>query len=423
VQRLQRHSLQAATAALLAFSIASPATAVTVAEAVQTALERDPRYPLHQSTRSIGAGYREQAGSLLGGDPSLSLLAKSDELIGSDRGYQEYELGVSLPLWLPGQRGARRAIADSLDHQAAGELKLVAWEVTGKVLEQAWDLRLAIGAQQQARRQWDSAKGLERDIVRRVQAGESPRADRLMAQQETLNREAALDDAAAEVEHARLAWRSLTGLNELPVDLDRPAARPARSPAQSPPGSPNGLDPTHPRLMASMSETGTARAVRNDTRRNRRARPVLTFYAKRDRGLREDPYTNSIGAEISIPFGSGAHSAPGLAKAEAQLTSAQATLAVVERRIRLEQTQAERALEQAERRVKTAGRRDTLARSRVKLSRRAFELGESDLYPLLLARQQAADAALELGRSQLMIVRAAALYNHALGQTLGTLPR
>jgi outer membrane protein TolC len=395
---------------LLAFSIGSPATAITVAEAVQAALDRDPQYPLHQSTRAIGVGYREQAGSLLGGDPSLSLLAKSDELIGSDRGYQEYEAGVSLPLWLPGQRGARRAIADSLDTQAAGELKLVTWEVAGKVLDRGWQLRLAIAARQQAQRQWDSARQLERDIARRVQAGESPRGDRLMAEQETLAREAALDDATAEVEHARLAWRSLTGLDELPADLDQPAALSSQDS--------DGLDTLHPQLSAAMSESGTARAVRNDTSRNRRARPVLTFYAKRDRGVREDPYTNSVGAEVSIPFGSGAHSAPGLAKAEADLTTAQARLATVERQLQLDQQQAKHALEQAERRFKSAGRRDTLARSRVTLSQRAFELGESDLYQLLIARQQAADAALELERSKLMTVRATAMYNHALGQTL-----
>ena len=171
MQLLKRHSLRGATAALLILSINGAAIAGTVADAVQTALNRDPQYPLYEATRAVGAGYREQAGSLLGGDPSLSLLAKSDQLVGSDRGYQEYEAAVSLPLWLPGQRGARRGIAESLDRLAGTELQLVIWEVTGSVLERAWDLRLALGAEQQARKQWDSAKALERDIARRVRAG------------------------------------------------------------------------------------------------------------------------------------------------------------------------------------------------------------------------------------------------------------
>ena len=75
------------------------------AEAVRASLERHPEYPLYASRREVGAGYRQQADSLLGGDPEISLLAKSDTL-GSDDGYREYEAGLSLPLWLPGQRDA-----------------------------------------------------------------------------------------------------------------------------------------------------------------------------------------------------------------------------------------------------------------------------------------------------------------------------
>lgn len=393
-------------AGLLALSSASSVAAGGIADAVQAALERDPRYPLHESTRAVGAGYRQQADSLLGGDPSLSVLAKSDQLIGSDRGYQEYEAAVSLPLWLPGQRGARRSIADSLDNQATTELQLIGWEVVGSVLEKAWDLRLAQGAEQQARQQWQSAERLQRDIARRVRAGELPRGDLLLAEQETLNRRAALDDAADEVEHVGLAWRSLTGLDALPMDLE------LQTEAATDP------NPNHPLLLAALGETGTARARRNSTSKNRRAPPVLTLYAKRDRGVSDDPFTNSIGAEISIPFGSGAHSAPGIAEAEAELTRSQAALAEIERELVLTQKQAKHALKQAKRRLASAGRRDALGRSRLQLSQRAFELGEIDLYQLLLARQQAADAALDLERSELRIIRAIAINNHVLGHTL-----
>lgn len=411
MQILTPHPRWLIATALLFVMIVPPLSATTIADAVRVTLERDPHYPIHLATRAVGEGYRQQAGALLGGDPSLSLLAKSDQLLGTDNGYQEYEAAVSMPLWMPGQRGARQAIGERLDQQAGSELQLRTWEVAGKVLQAAWELRLAKSAQQQAQRQWDSAKTLQRDITRRVQAGELARADRLLAEQETLAREADFEDAVAEVEQAGLTWRSLTGLNELPVDLEQ-------SPVLA--TTPN---PNHPRLIAAMDGVSTAQAMRNDTSKNRRARPVLTVYAKRDRGMRNDPFTNSIGAEVSIPFGSGAHSAPGLAKAEAELTGAQSDLAAVERALSLDQRQSERALQQAERRFKTAARRDTLARSRVKLSRRAFALGETDLYQLLLARQAAADAALELERSKLMIVRATALHNHALGETYGVSPR
>lgn len=404
--RLFKH---AALALLL--TAATPVTAETLAAAVQSALERDPRYPLHQATRAVGDGYRRQADSLLGGDPNLSLLAKSDQLAGSNHGYQEYEAALSLPLWLPGQRGARRAIADNLDRQADAERLLVNWQVSGAVLEKAWDLRLAQGAEHQAQRQLDSAAALQRDIARRVQAGELPRADRLLAEEETLNRQAIRDDAAAEVEHAQLAWHSLTGFDALPSDLERAVAPAAETQVETPAKA----QARHPRLLAALGEADTARAMRDDTRRNRRSRPELTLYAKRDRGTRDEPYTNSVGVEISFSFGSGAHSAPGLAEAEAELTRSQAGLAEVERDLALRRQQAGHTLASAERRRDAAGRRDKLARSRLALARRAFELGEADLYQLLLARRRMADAALALDRSKLQVLRAGALYRHAIG--------
>jgi cobalt-zinc-cadmium efflux system outer membrane protein len=395
---------RAALAALLCFQLAPTVAAPTVAEAVQAALERSPNYPLHQATRAVGEGYREQGDAFLGGDPSLGLVAKSDKPIGSDNGYREYEAALALPLWWPGQRGARRAIGDRLDQQATTELRLLAWEVAGEVLARAWELRLALGAEQQAEHQWQAAVELERNVTRRVEAGELPRADRLLAQQETLARQTALDQAKAQVRQARAAWRSRTGLTELPEDLERP---PEEAPGE--PATP------HPRLTAAMDRVATAQARSNDRRLNRRPRPVLTLFAKRDRGSSEDPYTNSVGAGIEIPFGSGAHAAPGLAEAEAELTRAQARLAEIERDLRLTREQAARGVEQAERGLDLATRSDALARSRLALSRRAFDLGESDLYLLLRAREQAADAALALERSRLQRARAIALYRHALG--------
>ena len=60
--------------------------------------------------------------------------------------------------------------------------------------------------------------------------------------------------------------------------------------------------------------------------------------------------------------------------------------------------------------------RHSLTRSRTALAQRAFELGESGLYPLLLARQQSAAAARTLERSRLEKQRAIARYNHILGE-------
>lgn len=391
---------------LLCSMVLSPTTVVagdSFAQAVQAALERHPEYPLHASRRQVGAGYRQQADSLLGGEPEISVLAKSDAL-GSDDGYREYEAGLSLPLWLPGQRDARRGIADSIDSEATGELRSLTWKVAGETLERAWALRLAESEAAQGKRQWKSARQLENDINHRFKAGELARADLILAQQESLDREDAYQEALATLKRERAAWRSYTGWTDAPADLER--VEPLNA-------APEGY---HPRLLAAMGRTDTARAQTRDVRIGRRSAPVLTLYAKRERGIEADPYNNSVGAEISLAFGSAAHAAPRIAEAEAALTEVQVSQAAVQRELELHREQAEQALEQAGRTLELARQREKLARSRTALTQRAFELGESDLYRLLVARQQSAAAARTLERSRLEKQRAIARYNHTLGE-------
>ena len=44
--------------------------------------------------------------------PALEMSAKSDRA-NSDKGTREYDVGVGLPLWLPGERGGAQALADA----------------------------------------------------------------------------------------------------------------------------------------------------------------------------------------------------------------------------------------------------------------------------------------------------------------------
>jgi len=69
--------LRLAAALLITLSTATPATASTVSDAVQSALQLDPRYPLHLATRAIAEGYREQAGALPGGCPRTAIVARA----------------------------------------------------------------------------------------------------------------------------------------------------------------------------------------------------------------------------------------------------------------------------------------------------------------------------------------------------------
>lgn len=374
-------------------------------EAVRAALRVHPRARVHVALRQVGEGYRRQADALFGGDPAAGLAYRSDDA-GGNRGYREWEANLDLPLWLPGQRGARRSLGDSIVSRSAAEFRLLAWEVAGEVLERAWSLRLAESNLEQDRSQWDSAKALEKDVARRVRAGELARSDLVLAQQETLARETAHQHAMAAVERERSSWRAYTTFDELPYDL-----MVKRTPGAEP-------SPSHPRLLVMKLAVEQARARRNDVRLKRRENPVLTLYAKRDRGIGGEPYDNSLGLGISVPFGTHASAAPRIAEAELALTRAKADWAQAQWALKLEVEQARQEVARVTRSLELAEQSSRLARARIRLTRRAFELGETDLYLLLLAREQSAVAARELEYHRLERMRAIARLNHIRGEDL-----
>ncbi|VAW98251.1 hypothetical protein MNBD_GAMMA20-1483 [hydrothermal vent metagenome] len=372
-------------------------------EAIQAAVQRHPLLQQAAAERALGKGYRQQADSWLGGDLSASLSYYSDQ-IGSDEGYREMEAGVSLPLWMPGQRDARQNLARAIGEQADASTALLRWQVAGEVLELIWSLRLVASDEELADAQWASARQLEKAVERRVGAGELARADLLMVQQDTLSREVEHENARMAMDSAMATWQAYTGLNEVPT-----------LPTDQLPLE-KTLHISHPLLQREQRRVAQMTARRDDSRRQRQSAPEMTLYAKRDRGSAQDPFGNSLGAEISLPFGSKYSMAPQVAESEAALAEARMGLASAKRNLELKRVQTHQELKRSKKALALAKRQNQLADTRMTMNQRAFDLGESDLFLLLQARSQAAAAARNLTRSRIEYRRAVSRHNHLLGE-------
>ena len=84
---------------------------VTLHDTVQQAVERYPRTRLLEARSAQVEALRRQTESVVAGAPALLLRHQTDR-IGSSDGLREWEGGIQLPLWLPGQRQARRAFTE-----------------------------------------------------------------------------------------------------------------------------------------------------------------------------------------------------------------------------------------------------------------------------------------------------------------------
>ncbi len=365
-------------------------------------LATSPEFQVSQARQAVADRITERTGSLLAGDTSVNIRHKNDAL-GSDNGLREWGAGVEMPLWLPGQRDSYRQLAQGLGAEASASHQLLAWQVAGEVRERAWALRLAQSNRDQANTQLEAAQALEYEVKRRLEAGELANADWVLTRQETLARQAMLQEAQANLETAAQAWQAYTGLDRLPDSLEEQTAQNADFPA------------SHPRLLSAAGRVEKNRAERARERIERRANPRLALSANHERSEYTASYDDSLELSIAIPLGSSRQAAPGLAMAEADLTEAEATQRLTQVELEREREQARLAIDQTASAIKLAEARQALTAQGEHLAKRAFELGESDLATLLRARNLAADAALELERKRTEHQRAIARYNQILG--------
>ncbi|MGD2082294.1 MAG: TolC family protein [Chromatiales bacterium] len=416
------------------------AAPASLADLVSSALQRDPERGVAAAISAEGAAVRRQADSLFAADPTLVVRHQTDLASGSppglrdrlaaaardrvreavspfpngpllpaagpeapDEGLREWEAGLEIPLWLPGQRGVRRTLADRMERQAELRREARRLAVAGEVRDRLWGLAIARAETRQARLALDSARALERDVARRVEAGELARTDLILARKETLQREADRVTAQERQSLAEGMYRAYTGAEDLPDDYSETERSGASLPED------------HAGLGLARALAGRARAERDRVRSERRDPPVLLVGARAERDAAGNDYQRSVGVQLSLPLGLAGQSAPQEAAAERALTEASAELEGTRRELEaalhaslVGKREARRALEVRERQAGLAG-------EGLRLARRAFELGEGDLFTLLRAREQsiAAERALEVGRLELG--QAIARHNQALG--------
>ena len=381
------------------------AAAASLAEAVTSALVVQQQEARVGALRGEQAAVDRQATGPLAADPALRARTLSDALTGDDGAY-ELEAMVDLPLWMPGQRDARRSVAKALGAQAGALSRYLRWEAAGRVREAAWDAALAQGRLFQAGAALESARALEQDIGKRSAAGELARVDLLVAQQETLAREVELQAAQIEYDRAINTYVHLTGLPALPDPLVETPARAADA---------LELPPDHPLLASSAGAVAQARAERDRVQSGRRGNPILSLGAKQARGARGAESDTALQLEVSIPFGLASQAAPALAGAERTYTDRVAEQSLTRREAGRDLRQARLGVLGAADSLGVAQRRQALTQDALKLVRRAFDLGESDLTALLQSQERARQANLDLELRRLEQGRAAARLNQAMG--------
>lgn len=387
---------------------------LTLKQAFEAAWARQPEARAAGLRREAVEARREVATHWLAEPPSLELAYKTDQL-NRNQGSREYEAGLSMPLWLPGERSGQRNLAEAEAVVLDRRLAAARLHTAGAVREAWWSRAQAGIDLESAEERRDNAERLAADVTRRVIAGDLSRADGHQAN-------AAVAEASAAVARARGTWaeaaKRLRGLTGEPLNA-RGEPLNARMPesAEPPLRAANDMS-AHPLLQELAARAESARAGHALANTQSRSNPELRLATTRDRANIGDVWSQTLTLGVRIPFGSDSRQRARIATASADTLEAEALLAVEREHLVAEIDAAQQRFDAARAWLTAAEQRARLTSESRGFFEKSFRLGETDLPTRLRVEAAAQDADREAARAR---VEWAASVS-ALRQALGLLP-
>lgn len=344
------------------------------------------------------------------GAPSLGFDVRRDlpsgvALPGTTRaneiGRNELEPGLSVPIWLPGQRESQRRVIAQERALLNADLRFERLKVAGQVREVAWAFEIAATGMRLKQVQLGSARALEADVKRRVQAGDLAPVDLSLALSNTLAAEADFLDSQAQFASASVDLKRLTG-SVLTGSLGERSA------------GPNDLA-SHPALQMARETVSTGQSRLELAMRTRRDSPTISAVARFDRDIAGAAYRNTFRVGINFPLDTEARNAPRLAAAAANLTESEVALQQKERELEAEVERARIVLSSKQAMTQTLAAR-ALAATQVKEAiERAFRAGERSLAELIRVQSLAFEAELAQQATRNQVGLSQSRLNQALG--------
>lgn len=379
-----------------------PDAQLTLAAVVDAAYARSPKQSVLQAGNSVVAAREIHANSTLPAAPAVVARHQNDT-IGSNRHLSEWEAGLEFPLWLPGQRAAREAVAQESRSGLVADQASLKLLLAGQVRDAVWDVAMNGNAVTLAEIRLAAAQALQSDVEKRWKAGELAKTDTLLTRNEVLQAQTVLLRAQAELKHAEHRYWLLTGLKRLPQHAEENLS------------TQTGLDDVHPLLADLAKRMEIARSERNLVEVERRENPQLSLNARHERGAFDNAYNSSIGFAVRIPLDAEVRAAPMLAAAE--MTLGEATSRHGEQRWALQAALHEAAhnLEVSRDELAIVEAQHRLAQENLRLAKKAFDLGESDLVGLLRVKTLAQEAEKSLTNLRTRVLWETARYNQAVG--------
>lgn len=332
--------------------------------------------------------------------PSLGLFNTTDQF-NSDRGRREWEVELSTPIWLPGQRDQAAAVATAEKTAFSGRSQLNRWQLAGLLRESWWAVRFAEVDLNIASRQLDEAEQLAKDVNRRVKAGDLAPLDANQASSRLQQAKQQQGIANLALQQARQSFALASRGAQLPQQSERLATPPALE--------------QHPLLNSLQEATRSAQARLEQATGDSRDAPEVALSYTNERDESGADYRGRIKLGITVPFGSQSRNRPRVSEANADWIEAQSLRELEVERINGQIANARLELAQSQTQLGLADEQLKLATQSAEWVAKGFRLGQFDLTTQIRSQQEQLAAEAQLALSKHAEARAISRFNQAAG--------
>jgi len=374
---------------------------LTLTELVDITLEKYPDASIIPALQQEVKALKQRGNSWLAGALTASFYYR-DDAVGNDTGNREIEGAIEMPVWNWGQRSAGQKLAQQAEIANEFKTKVLKWQVAGLVRSALWDMTLENQRHELAVKVYEVSEELSSTIKRRVDLGDLPRADYLLAQSELLQKRSALIATEAEIMHARKGFTTLTQLTRIPENYQETQ-------------SPLTDFSDHPALMAANALIERKRTQLNWVKSEGSGQSTLALGGKSERGFREEQDIESMTFSLSVPFGGGAHLAPYIAASNLELSQAISHRDQLYRNLEQAFHEADHKLKVDRAELEIANELKTIAEAHLKMARLSFDAGEINLMDYLKVQARTHAAIQQASEKNIMLQRDITLYNQAVG--------
>ncbi len=376
---------------------------LTLPKVVDLTLEKFPELAWLNSLEEEAAAITQRSKSWTAGASQTSY-SFQEAATGANGGKLHYiNAGVQVPLWNIGQSDAEQAVGEQAETSAKTQTIATKLRVAGLVRGALWDIDLQKIRYEQAQSEIKVYEQLHEKIGRRVELGDLPRSDALLAQTELLQKRSTLIQAEAELMHARKRYASITQMSKVPKDYHEKLV------------DLKEIEQNHPALVAINSQINRKQAELDAMRAIGSGQTNVLAGVNGDMGDTASNHTASFNIGVTMPFGGSDHLAPQLAAINVELNKLIAQREQLFRDLKQAHHEAEHNLEVNRAELENANELKSATENLLNMSNTAFSVGEINLMDLLKIQSKAQQAILNAKERSVMLERDIALYNQAVG--------